>query len=115
MNRKQFMSIPKRDWKEELHGVTGVLVMPSRRKHDSGWACMDFVASIENGKKLIGFGGPCDDVSFYGYHFRMDCDFESKLIHIWNSKGPFTVSSGISSINFEEEQNEQPTKHRRNR
>lgn len=101
MNRKELLSAPKRKWDEYLHGVQGVYVIPSMRKHESGWACMDFVAST--GKEFIRFGGSCDDVSFCGTHFRMDCDFKSKLIHIWNSKGTFSISEDISSINFIEE------------
>lgn len=100
MNRKELLSIPKRKWDEELKDVSGVYVIPSRRKHESGWACMDFVAEFkEENKPCVGFGGGCDDVAFFGSNFRMDCDYPSGIIHIWNWHG-FTVSHGISSINF---------------
>lgn len=77
-------------------------VIPSRRKHESGYACMDFVAS-KNGD-LVRFGGGCDDVSLRGAHFRMDCDYKTKLIRIWNGKGSFTITHDISSITFIEEE-----------
>lgn len=103
MNRKELLSIPERDWKEELKDVVGVYVIPSRRKHESGWACMDFVAEFkEENKPRVRFGGCCDDVSFEGAHFRMDCDYPSGIIHIWCGHKPFTVSSGLSSLSFVE-------------
>ena len=100
MTRKELLAVPKREWDKTLTGVTGVYVIPSRRKHESGWACMDFVASTPNG--LVRFGGICDDVAFNGIHFRMDCDYETKLLHIWNSYS-FTITADLSSINFIEE------------
>lgn len=100
MTRKELLSSPVRKWDEELKGVRGVFVIPSKRKHDSGWACMDFVAETPSG--LVRFGGCCDDVSFEGNHFRMDCDFETKLPHIWNRFG-FTITHDLSSISFVEE------------
>lgn len=101
MKRKDLLAVSAREWHEVLEHCSGVYVIPSRRKHDSGWACMDFVAETSNG--LVRFGGCCDDVSFEGEHFRMDCDFESKLLHIWNSHNKFKISCDGSSISFTEE------------
>jgi hypothetical protein len=103
MKRKDLLVIPKRDKEEVLHGVGGVEVIPSRRKHGSGWACMDFVAWLED-DSMIGFGGGCDDVWFNGEHFRMDCDIETGCLHIWNTHGTFSVSKDLSSIDFVEEE-----------
>ena len=66
MNKKELLSIPKRKWYETLSGVSGVYVIPSRRKHDSGWACMDFVAEFSNDRPMVRFGGGCDVVNFVG-------------------------------------------------
>ena len=49
--RKELLAIPKRNWNEMLCDVSGVYVMPSGRKHDSGWACMDFVAEFKDREK----------------------------------------------------------------
>jgi hypothetical protein len=103
MKRKELLSLVKRKWDDILHGVKGVYVIPSRRKHDSGWACMDFVAVMSDGT-MIRFGGSCDDVSFRGNCFRMDCDYESKCLHIWNCRNTFSISADISSINFIEQE-----------
>ena len=105
ISRKELLSVPAKDWKEEIRGVDCVWVIPSGRKHESGWAKMDFVATFNEREERIRFGGNCDDISFEGSHFRMDCDWPSRIIHIWNPR-KFTVTSGISSISFVEENHE---------
>lgn len=103
LKRKELLAVPKREWTQVLHGVSGVYVIPNGKKHESGYACMDFVASFRREKGQVGFGGTCDDVAFKGTHFRMECDWPSRIIHIWNDHGTFSVSRDISSIDFEEE------------
>lgn len=103
MTRKELLAAPKREWDEVLHGVTGVWVIPNRRKHESGWECIDFVASFKDeDKEQIRFGGYCDVVRLRGNGFHMDCDFPSGIIHIWN-RCPFTITADASSIEFIEE------------
>lgn len=101
MTRKELLAVPKREWDEKLTKVRVVYILPSRRKHDSGYSCMDFVAETPNG--LVGFGGCCDDVCLSGEHFRIDCEYPSGIIRIWNSHNRFTISSDSSSIDFVEE------------
>ena len=102
MARKELLVVPKRKLDEVFHNVFGVYIIPSRRKHDSGYNCMDFVATTPKG--MVGFGGGCDDVRFCGSHFRMDCC--NGIIHIWNSRQnagkpmTFSVSSDVSSVDF---------------
>lgn len=105
MTRKELTAYPKRKWDEELRGVNGVWVIPNRKKHESGYACMDFVASFKEykGKPMVRFGGGCDDVRLKGNHFRIDCEYPSRIIHIWNDRTSFSVSCDISSIDFVEE------------
>lgn len=103
MTKKEFLAIPRREWDEVLHGVRGVYVLPSRRKHGSGWACMDFVAVFDDDRPMVRFGGGTDDVSFIGTYFRMDCSYPHGIIHIWCTCRTFSVSCDYSSINFVEE------------
>ena len=100
--REELLSVPKRKWDNELHGVDSVYIIPSRRKHDSGWACMDFVA-VSDGKSPVRFGGGCDDVLLNGNHFRIDCEYPSRIIRIWNDRTSFSITSDLSSIHFVEE------------
>lgn len=103
MTRKELLEAPGREWDKILSDVQGVWVIPNRKKHESGFACMDLVASTPNG--LVRFGGGCDDINLLGAHFRIDCIYNPKLIHIWNSgrKGTFSVSRDLSSIDFIED------------
>lgn len=105
MKRKELLSVPARKWDDILSGVDGVYVIPSGRKHDSGYACMDFVASFngDKGKPMVRFGGGCDDVRLKGNHFMIDCEYPSRIIHIWNCRSSFSISHDLSSIDFVEE------------
>lgn len=99
ITRKELLSVEKREWDEDLTDIYSVYVLPSRRKHDSGYNCMDFVA-VNGERKRIGFGGGCDDLKLDGKHFRMDC--EDGIIRIWN-RIPFSVSHDLSSIDLTED------------
>ena len=103
--REELLAVPRRKWDEVLYGVDVVYIIPSRRKHDSGYACMDLVASFNSNKKksMVRFGGGCDDVRLHGNHFRMDCEYPSRIIRIWNDRTSFYITSDLSSINFVEE------------
>lgn len=102
MTRKELLALPKREWDETLRGVCGVYVIPSGRKHDSGYVCMDFVAEFSDDRPMVRFGGGCDDVSFVGSGFRMDCIYPHRIIHIWRW-GTFSITHDSSSIDFREE------------
>lgn len=106
--RQELLAVPKRKWDEKLDGVCIVYVIPSQRKHDSGYACMDFVAVRRDGS-MARFGGMCDDVSFAGSYFRMDCQHSPQIIRIWNSRYTFSVTNDISSISFVEATHENQT------
>ena len=49
------------------------------------------------------FGGGCDDVRLNGNHFRIDCEYPSRIIRIWNDRTSFSISHDLSSIDFVEE------------
>ena len=102
--KETLLKVPARKWDEILQGVQAVYVIPTDELHDSGYACMRFVAEKKSGE-LIRFGGGCDAVSFRGKYFKMDCLPGSKIIRIWNY-GTFSVSPDISSIDFIEEEQE---------
>ena len=103
--REELLSVPKRKWDDVIYGVDVVYIIPSGRKHDSGYACMDFVASFNGnkGKPMVRFGGGCDVVRLNGNHFRIDCEYPSRIIRIWNDRTSFSISHDISTIDFVEE------------
>ncbi len=97
--RQELLAVPKRKWDEELEDVRGVFVIPNRKKHDSGWRCMDFVAEVGEDLQLVRFGGYTDAVTFHGSNFHMDCEMASGLVHIWN-RNTFIVTADLSSVDF---------------
>ncbi len=103
IKREDLLAVPKRKWDEELTGVGCVWIIPSERKHDSEYSCMDFVAEIKASGKLIRFGGGCDDLRLEGSHFRMDCEYPSRILRVWNDRYSFSVSHDLSSISLREE------------
>lgn len=58
--RKEFEALPRADWKNEIGEVDSLIILPTRRKHDSGYRCMEF-ATIQKGKPTYIVGG-CSDV-----------------------------------------------------
>lgn len=99
--RQELLAVPAVDHFLKEIVTTSVYVVPNRRKHESGWMCMDLIAILSKGRR-VRFGGVCDDLAFVGTHFRMDCDYPSGIIHIWN-RNDFKVCGGLSSITFVEE------------
>ena len=47
MTRKDFEALPHRKWNEEII-CDNIIILPTKRKHDSGYRCMDFVAVTKN-------------------------------------------------------------------
>lgn len=60
MTRKQFEALPEREaWDEETPDVRCIVVLPTRRLHDSGYRALDFV--LVSPDKMVRIGG-CSDV-----------------------------------------------------
>ena len=93
------MAIPKRHWNDRVIAKCAYII-PNGRKHDSGYACMDIVALKEDGT-YIRCGGGCDDIYFRGTGFRMDCQYPSRIITVWNWN-KFVITEDVSSIDFVE-------------
>lgn len=43
ITRKELLSVPCREWDKVIKDACSVYIIPSGRKHDSGYACMDMV------------------------------------------------------------------------
>lgn len=61
--RKEFEALPYREWNEEIV-CDSLVILPTRRMHDSGFRCMDFVA-IRGNKPICRCSG-CSDVIHLG-------------------------------------------------
>lgn len=58
--RKEFEALPRADWTNDVGEVDSLIILPTRRKHDSGFRCMEFV-TIQKGKPTYIVGG-CSDI-----------------------------------------------------
>lgn len=105
MTRKDFLALPMRKTvcAENDERFSEIVILPTRRKHDSGYRCMDFVA-VRNGKAVCRLSG-CSDVLHlngiggYGWKWlerypgvpvavppvgwQIDCLPASGLLRIW--------------------------------
>lgn len=113
MTRKELLSVSKRNWNENIYNAGCVYIIPSGRKHDSGYTCMDMVAAIRGEEGMIGFGECCDDIQLVGDGFRIDCEYPSRIIRIWNCRGngTFSISHDSSSIQFVQDAGVRPKKY----
>ncbi len=60
-SRKEFEALPRASWdNHEVGEVDSLVILPTRRKHDSGYRCMEFV-TIQKGKPTYIVSG-CSDV-----------------------------------------------------
>ena len=64
MTRKEFEDLPGRKWDEDIGQFTALVILPLRRKHESGLRLMDFVAARE-ARPLCRLSG-CSDVLHIG-------------------------------------------------
>lgn len=62
--RKEFEALPLREWNEEII-CNSFVILPTRRMHDSGFRCMDFVA-IRGNKPICRCSGYSDVIHLGG-------------------------------------------------
>ena len=68
MTRKQFEAVPHiEDGTQLIFG--SLVILPTRRKHDSGYRCLDFVA-CEKGEPLYRLAGGSDVLNL-GWYRRL--------------------------------------------
>lgn len=101
----------ERKWDQYVENCRAAFIVPNGNRHNSGYGCFDIFACVPDGTPhdygnqakifVVKCGGWCDDISFEGEHFRMDCMHPSGIIRIWNPLG-FTITEDLSSVSFVE-------------
>lgn len=65
--KSDFYSLPRIDWNADMNGkqFDSIIILPERRKHDSGYRCMSFVGCID-GEPVAIMSGVSDVIHFDG-------------------------------------------------
>jgi len=74
MTRKQFEALPGLTRWDEIIEFHSLVILPTKRKHDSGYRCMDFVAVNKDGEPICRLSGGSDVMNIdgiggYGYQW----------------------------------------------
>ena len=118
MTRKEFESLPLKDRWDEYIECNSLIILPTRRKHDSGFRCMDFIA-VKDNTPICRLSG-CSDVIHldgiggYGFNWAkkyssvpslippsgwsIDCLSTSGLLRIWPNSGKMITGASLSSF-----------------
>lgn len=109
MRRKDFLKLPKREWGQDIGHCTGIVIIPTKRVHDSGYICMDF-ASVVHGEAGYLLSDCSDVIHVGGLHslifnqganvmWSIDCLRKSGYLHLFTLSGEtFEVGPSISSF-----------------
>ena len=98
--RAQLKKLPERKWGDDVAPFNSVIILPTRRTHDSGYACMDFIGCRE-GKAIVRLSGCSDVIHFDGDGWCIDCLPKSQLLQYFNFKGKIKVGQALSSFYVE--------------
>ncbi len=107
--RADLLALPKRAWDTESN-YDSLLLLSTRRKHDSGWALMAIIG-VREGKPVEIACDCCDDIEwklpametcgeFHLGQIRTDCAMRSGAMHVWTRKGKFQVGRALSSVSI---------------
>lgn len=113
MTRKQFEVIPHREkWNEHVT-CDSIVILPTKRMHDSGYRAMDFVA-IKDMKPLCRVAGHSDVIHIEGIggggykkeyselverkSWSIDCLKKSGLLRMWVNGCDLICGSSLSSF-----------------
>lgn len=103
MKLKELRSLPFRKW-DESKLYKSIIVIPSGKKHDSGWALM-YIIGLNEKQTPIEIAACCDDICWkmptsLEYDFRNDMFYPSGAIHFWSYKYRFEVGVSLSSTDI---------------
>lgn len=103
VKRKELDSLPRREWdKESVYG--SVMLLPSRKKHDSGWMVINIIG-CRDGKPVEIATECCDDINWIyrasqDYRLRTDMAYPSGIAHMWGNDIQFRVKHSLSSTDI---------------
>lgn len=76
MTKDDFDKVPIRcGWSRDIGEFDALVIIPQDSAHDSGWACMDFVAVSKDGEPICRFSGGTDLLHLDGIGGRGNWQF----------------------------------------
>lgn len=108
MSRKELLALPTRKWDAEGVEYDSLVLLSTRKKHDSGYA-MIAIIGCRKGEPVEIAAQCCDDVEwvlpepirrgdFLFGQVRMDCSMKNGALHVWsNDAVAFRVGRALSS------------------
>lgn len=97
VTRERLLKAKVRDW-QKATTYEAIYLVPTRKKHDSGWMVMAIVG--RNGNKYE-VAAHCDDICWNfatdkkEHSMHTDCTFPGGIVHMWDAK--FTVGTALST------------------
>ncbi len=99
IKRADLKALPRRKW-DEISTYDSLLIVPSGKKHDSGYGWIEIVGCKDQAP--IEVAACCDDICWHvqggKYAMRTDMLFPSNLVHVWGAK--FEVGRSLSSTDI---------------
>ena len=107
MTKKDFQALRLRKHGEKIGDFDSLIIIPTRKMHDSGYRCMEFVA-VKDGKPLCRMSGGSDVIHLGGIAqpllnpmkvgWHIDCLAKSGYLRIFSHQFSFTVGADLSSF-----------------
>lgn len=91
----------EKKWEDEVT-YKDIFVVPSRKKHDSGWSVMVVVGVLPDG--TYEQAAWCDDICWNvqttrkEHSMRCDCSYPGGILHFWGAQ--FKVGHSLSSTDI---------------
>ena len=107
--RKELLALPERPW-NVVRTYESILLFPTNRKHDSGFALMLVIGCYDRKASEIAVS-TSDDIKWHisemercgDYHLanlRTDCFVKNGGLHFWMENNAFTIGHAVSSVNI---------------
>ncbi len=105
--KKQLLKLPDAEWGGPERWWRALLIVPTRKKHDSGWSHIAIIGvNAEHQAELI-LAYP-DDIAFpalcepRGYNpIRMDSYHPQGVLRMWSSSYDFAIDYPTSSVDIQ--------------
>lgn len=101
LNKKELLKLPHRKWDDTEKRYNQIFLVPSGKKHSSGYMHIAVIGVYEEEKKdKYEITAYPDDISCSNFVYpsvRMDCFYPSGVLR-YHGDGFFTVSAAISSV-----------------